>query len=1365
MKVFPGIKIEGGLFSPDILEKIARADIEGQRPVDFGLKLNTNLLDEIASVFADARKYWSVFTEKRQKWEEDEIGTSETRDLWMIPFFRLLGYNLEYNRKAYIIDDLSFAISHRAGSEENAPPVHIVGAGQNLGQVAASGRPRLSPHALVQEYLNRSDNVWGIVTNGLTIRLLRDSTYIRRQSYLEFDLQTIMENQLFEDFAILYRLLHRSRLPKTSEDASQCILEKYRTYTIEQGGRVRENLRDGVTECLKILGNGFLNHPHNEDLRRRISSSENERFSKQDFYQQLLRLVYRFLFLLVSEERGRISSDPVYINYYSISRLRKLVDDYRAYNNYDDLWQSLRVLWKVFGDENLAKLLKASPLNGDLFKETFFDSCTISNRNLLEALWYLFYYRENNSSPPLKVNYSALDVEELGSVYESLLELEPFIDISNPQSPKFDFGSGTQRKLTGSYYTPAELVAELIHSALDPVIEERLKNLKTKEEKENAILSIKVCDPASGSGHFLLAAARRLGKELARIRTGEDEPDPKAIGDAIRDVISHCIYGVDKNPLAVELCRVALWIEAHCEGKPLTFLDHHIRCGDSLVGVLDLETLKAGIPDEAFEPAQNDNKLCARQQKHKNKKEKSGEPFLSFDAEKEIRQASEAIIPIISSSDDTTDQVRKKEENFKNWEQKTEPVRKACNLWTAAFFQQFKAPDSVYITTSALYEYLETGTTNRQILGISESIANENKFFHWPIEFPEVFAQGGFDVVLCNPPWERIKLQEQEFFSTRDSTIANAPNSFARKRLISELPRSNPALWQEYNKALHTADSLSRFLRGSNQCPLTARGDINTYSIFAERIRSIIRPQGRAGFIVPTGIATDANNQFFFSDLIEKGQLVSLFDFENRAALFPGVHRSYKFCLLTLSGKNNPSSTFSFSFFATRAEHLHNPHRIFTLKPSDIAVINPNTRTLPVFRTKQDAEITTAIYQQVPVLINENSGENPWGVRFMRMFDMSNDSHLFRTRAQLEAQGFRLKGNVFIKGNPDSPSAKRYLPLYEAKMIWHYDHRYGTYEGVSDRSNTQLPTPDEHQYANPNFIIQPWYWVPAEEVQSRLGDWKRGWLMGWRKITCPTNERSMIISIFLNLAFGDSVCLLFAQNQGKNISCLLANINTILFDYIVRQKLGGINLQFMIVRQLPVLPPSVYTTESLHFIVPRVMELVYTAWDIKPFADDVWREADDSLKNAIEHQWDENRASTGGHKWMLPDWIEAYPEINKDPQKGIPSPPFKWDEERRAHLKAELDAYYARLYGLTRKQLRYILDPADLTKKELENILDPWEEVLNPLDPEGYKKRVEQSDFPGETFRVLKEKEIREFGEYRTRRLILEAWKKLTGNE
>jgi hypothetical protein len=174
-----------------------------------------------------------------------------------------------------------------------------------------------------------------------------------------------------------------------------------------------------------------------------------------------------------------------------------------------------------------------------------------------------------------------------------------------------------------------------------------------------------------------------------------------------------------------------------------------------------------------------------------------------------------------------------------------------------------------------------------------------------------------------------------------------------------------------------------------------------------------------------------------------------------------------------------------------------------------------------------------------------------------------------------------------------------------------------------------------------------------------------------------------------------------------------------------------------------------------------VLELIYTAWDIKPFADDVWREADEALREAIRKQWEENAAETGGNLWEPPVWVVAYPEIETDPNKGIPLPPFKWHEERRARLRAELDAYYARLYGLTRKQLRYILDPADLTPRELEDILDPWEEVTDPLDPAAYAARAAASDFPGETFRVLRDNELKQYGEYRTRRLVLEAWNRL----
>ncbi|MEJ5277303.1 MAG: hypothetical protein WHU94_15470, partial [Thermogemmata sp.] len=813
------------------------------------------------------------------------------------------------------------------------------------------------------------------------------------------------------------------------------------------------------------------------------------------------------------------------------------------------------------------------------------------------------------------------------------------------------------------------------------------------------------------------------------------------------------------------------------------FLDHRIRCGDSLVGVMDLTALREGIPDDAFEPTSTDEKSVAKQLKKRNRDElrdrQRGQFWLSYDVQADLEDLSAEARALDAIPDDTPEHIREKERHFRELQRKAERDRNACHLWTAAFFQPLCSGEPA-ITSRDLFDYLAGRPSSGQVLGRAEGLAERHAFFHWPLEFPDIFiGGGGFDVVLGNPPWEQIQLEEQEFFAAREATIASAPNAAARKQMIERLKQNNPALWEEYRRALRTAESISRFLRGSGFYPLTGRGRINTYSVFAERMRTLLAPAGRAGIIVPTGIATDDTNKHFFADLVDRGELASLFDFENREGIFPHVHRSYKFSLLTMaraSGETAGRSPLAtFAFFCTRAEHLRDARRVFTLSPEEIARLNPNTRTLPVFRTRQDAELTRALYARVPVLVNEQTEENPWRATFKQgLFNMSSDSHLFRTRAELEREGYRLEGNVFVRewgvgsGEGGKPYSRlptpdsRYLPLYEAKMIWHYDHRFGTYAGVTDRASTHLPTPDAAQHADPSFVALPWYWVDAAEVQARLGDWQRGWLLGFRNVTNATNERTAIFSLLPRVGVGNSLPLALLGMQPAYLhSALYGNLASVVFDWVVRQKLAGVNMNFFYVQQFPVLPPSAYTPEDLLFIVPRVLELIYTAWDIKPFADDVWREADEALREAIRKQWEENAAETGGNLWEPPVWVVAYPEIETDPNKGIPLPPFKWHEERRARLRAELDAYYARLYGLTRKQLRYILDPADLTERELEDILDPWEEVADPLDPQGYEARRRASTFPGETFRVLRDNELKQYGEYRTRRLVLEAWNRL----
>ena len=765
MATFPSIQIEGGLLGPDLLDQLLAGQLPGQRASDFGLESKRNLTDEIASVFADTRALWDIFQHRLAKLSDTDPGTSVTRDAWMIPFLGLLGYELKYNQRGYEVDGVTFAISHRAGEAEDSPPVHIVGARQELGRVPASGRPRLAPHSLVQEYLNRTESVWGLVTNGFTLRILRDTTFVRRQAYVEFDLQGMIEEKRFEDFSAIYRLIHRTRLPKGESDAGDSLLEKYYRASEEQGGRVRDQLRVGVKDCIEQLALGLLSHADNSDLRRRVSAGNNEpdRISAVELYRQLLRLVYRFLFLLVSEDRGLISAEELYRDYYSIGRLRKLVDQRAAYTNHDDIWRSLRVLWVVLSEERpqpslghqpMATALGLPLLNGELFASLSVDSFSISNKDLLQAFGALAYYEDRETRVRRRVNYAALGVEELGSVYESLLDYEPTISASGT-APTFQLiDEGSERRSTGSYYTPPELVAPLIQHALEPVLAERLKEAKTKEAKELAILSVKVCDLACGSGHFLLAAARRLGKELASVRTEADEPAPESVREAIRDVMTHCIYGVDKNPLAVELCRVALWLESHAAGKPLTFLDHRIRCGDSLVGVLNLEVLEHGIPDTAFKPVEGDDRTITRELRRLNTREREAPLFQGPYAE-EFRQLSEAMRELDEMPEDTVEQVKAKAESYSHLEHRREfeRFRLACDVWTSAFFQDFQ-PNRSHVTTEVLRSSLSRALISDVRLARFVSDASDaNSFIHMPLAFPEVLGQGGFDVIIGNPPF------------------------------------------------------------------------------------------------------------------------------------------------------------------------------------------------------------------------------------------------------------------------------------------------------------------------------------------------------------------------------------------------------------------------------------------------------------------------------------------------------------------------------------------------------------------------------------------------------------------------------------
>ncbi len=804
----------------------------------------------------------------------------------MIPLLEALGYGLQFQRRGSQVDGVLYPISHRArggqaqggqaqggqarSGQAQRPvptgdggddldeylPVHIVAYDQALGSRPPAGRGAMSPHALVQDYLNRTEHLWALVTNGRVLRLLRDSSYFSRPSYIEFDLVEMLDGERFDEFIFLYRLVHRSRLPQSREEATDCLLEGYHQAALEQGGRIRDGLRQNVAEALLTLGNGFLSHPRNEHLRERVAGGG---LSERAFFRQLLYTIYRLLFLMVAEERRLIGtgerglgtgnggdptpnpqspiSNPSYYALFSIGRLRTLADEpLSAPGRFDDLYLGFRSLGHLMRDEALAERLGEQALNGELFSELAeLDHCHLNNRDFLDAVRLLSYFTPADDRVRRRVNYAALDVEELGSVYESLLDEHPVIHPPvHGRAPTFAFVEGSERKTTGSYYTPRELVQELIRSALEPVMAERLgSGERGAGERENALLSLRVVDPACGSGHFLLAAARRIGLELARVRTGEEQPPPEAVRTATRDAITHCIYGVDKNPLAVDLCKVALWIEGHSADRPLTFLDYRIRWGDSLVGVLELDVLDEGIPDDAYTPVTGDDRGAARNLKARNKQEREGQLGL-FD---EAAGGDEDLLgdwrAFVDLPEESPAQVRVKRAAYDHF--LASPARTrletACHLWTTPFFAEFTGDthkDGRIPTSGDLRAYRRSQAIDPRKIAYAQALGLGHGFFHWPLAFPGVFSRGGFDVVLGNPPWEHVELKEKEWFGARAPHIADAAGA-QRKRMIDDLAEDDPKLHAEFVSAKHEYEGSTNFLRNSPRYPLCGRGRINTY--------------------------------------------------------------------------------------------------------------------------------------------------------------------------------------------------------------------------------------------------------------------------------------------------------------------------------------------------------------------------------------------------------------------------------------------------------------------------------------------------------------------------------------------------------
>lgn len=1288
---FDAISIEGGLLAADWLSRAAQLKAPQQDPADYGVPKGIELRDEIGRSWRIAQAHWAEFEAGRKaKAEPDALSRR-----FVLSLLReaLAFSDLVEREQPFALGEQSFPLT-AIDSAGRVPVVTVAAPSERSSKKSALDEPhahfgdehrKRSAFGLVQEFLNVSkDALWGLCSDGLSLRIVRDNASLTRPAWIEIDLARIFTEGLYPDFAATWLVLHRSRFGRANQEPASCALETWRASAREEGTRARDRLRGGFEEAILALGQGFLAHPSNQALRKALHDGT---LSKKAYFGELLRLAYRLIFLLAIEERGLLhpkgtakDAEERYAQGYSVKRLRDRSVRRAAHDRHGDLWEALKI---VFRGLSAGEPALGLPALGGLFAPTqcsHLDAASLDNRALLGAIFKLCWLKEPNGLS--RVNWRDMGADELGYVYEGLLELVPQItqDGRTFSFAGADESRGNARKTSGSYYTPDSLVEILLKSALDPVLDNTIARSPAAPAK--ALLELAVVDPACGSGHFLLAAARRIAERVARLQSN-GTPTPDDYRHALRQVVGRCIYGVDLNPLAVELCKVALWMEAVDPGLPLTFLDAHIREGNALLGTTRA-VMGDEVPDEAWAPLEGDDKKVATSLKKRNKSERVGQEVLPLGTPAAPQGVRDAVEALDAAPDTTAADVSEKE---RRWREllASEPWKHAKlvhDAWCAAFVwpKEKAVPMTEAAPTTAVWRALRDGKAvpPRLLVETTEKIARDYALFHWELAFPTVFARGGFDVVLGNPPWERVKLAELEFFAARNDSIAGALTAAERKKLISELPVRDPELWEDWSRESRVAQGTSHFVRSSGRYPLCGKGDVNTYALFAEHNWQVLGARGRVGFVVPSGIATDDTTKAYFQSVTRERALYAMWEFENEGFFTAGKGHMLRFALTTLVGKDDPVAAADFMFQGQSVADLDDPQRHFALTAEDIETINPNTGTCPIFRTQRDSRLTLALYRRAGgVLWRESTSEgNPWGLRLATMFHMTNDSGSFRTRGELVQAGWLPRGNQFVKG------ATVMLPLYEGKMVYAYNHRSGSFGGETGERPHRLPQSTDAQLADPQYQTLPFYWVDAVLVEEKLdGLWTRDWLLGWRDVTdARASVRTTIPSLFPRSAVNNKLPLLLSSQGPALVACMLANLASVPLDFASRQKIGGLTLNFFILKQFPIFGPQSYaaacswdaTSPLCDWILPRVLELTYTAWDLQPFARDC----------------------------------------------GDEGPPYIWNPERRFVLQAELDAAFFHLYGISRDDAEYILG----------------------------------------TFDVLERADVRQHGEYRTKRVVLERY-------
>jgi len=1172
---------------------------------------------------------------------------------------------------------------------------------------------------------------WGILSNGAHWRLYFQGARSRSEEFLEIDLAAALAvsgykpaTEATEDadhlIKLFFQLFRRDAFIQQPWDSEGRTFHEYaladaRLYE----DRVSQDLGERVfTTVFPSLANALVSSDTSPDKQL-------ARPYLEEIREAALLLLYRLLFVLYAEDRNLLPTRDKRYFAYSLRRIREDIRDKQdksfVFSTASTrIWDELQGLFTAIAKGDSALGLPA--YNGGLFEENRVRMLTrvrVPDAQIAPVIDELSRRRTDGSAA--WINYRDLSVQHLGGIYERLLEYR----LESEDGRLIARPTSFARRGSGSYYTHDDLVKLLIHEAVGPLVEERVADFyglidKWKRRREISVadwraldasdpatrmLDIKVCDPAMGSGHFLVALVDYMADSLLEQMSksadevakqpwakGIQDPWVSPIAGRIADIrkrilkagtefgwivnpaqlddrhvvrrmiLKRVIHGVDKNPMAVELAKVALWLHTFTVGAPLSFLDHHLRCGDALFGGRIHQ-----LRDELGKLAGD---LLQQEDMRKLESARFTMQTIGDLTDIDIAEAhkSKALMDQIEATllpqEHALDFLQ-----ARSWTTKQEQSDFA-QTWVDMLNHEFG--DNLLeaielLSKKGLRLHNERQKRSHRTVQLALQRANSLGWFHWELAFPTVWSEvasssrvGGFDAVIGNPPWDRMKLQEVEWFAERKPEIAKAVRASDRKAMIAALQKSADPLWEEYALARDLADTAVRVARDCGDYPLLSSGDLNLYSLFVERASSLIGPAGIVGLLTPSGIAADKSAAQFFADVSLNARLAALFDFENKKAFFPDIDSRFKFSALVFGGKERKFNTARCAFYLHSVGELARPDRVLTLSAKEFAEVNPNTGGAPIFRNKRDAAITTAIYRSHPVLVNRRTQPpaKVWPIRYVTMFHMTNDSSYFKRRDELEKSGWYLTaGHRFKKGSEEA------LPLYEGKMVQMYDHRAASV--VVNPDNLHRAAQQEavglEEHRDPDFSPMPQFWVQRPVVEEI---YKGHWVLGFKEITSPTNERTMISAIAPGVAFGNKFPLLVPEpgresEYARFAPIILANFNSFAFDFVVRQKLQGQTLNLFIVEQLPLVSPAIFE-EKLgkqkigDFVREEALKLTYTARDLDPFAREL------------------------GHK----------------------GPPFEWDENDRRHRMARLDALFFRLYGISSSDAEYVLSTFHIVREE-----------------------------------------------------------------